>query len=69
MRSVRSTRQGILAQAILVGDVHLINLTVAGNSNTGIVLGQTESAVLTLYNTISFDNGVDLATSGTVGTG
>ena len=48
---------------------NLINLTVVDNTGTGIQMSQFGTATMTLYNTISFGNSVDLTTSGTVATG
>ena len=47
--------------------VNLLNLTVADNPGLGLFLTeQGGAATLTLYNTISYNNGTDLSTSGTV---
>ena len=51
------------------GTVHLVNLTVADHPGTGILATQEDSSTLAIYNTISYDNGTDLTTSGTIDTG
>jgi hypothetical protein len=51
------------------GTVHLVNLTVADHPGTGILATQQGSSTLAVYNTIAYNNGTDLTTSGTVGTG
>jgi hypothetical protein len=50
-------------------ELHLANLTVVYNNGTGIDLSQSDTASVTLYNTISFGNDTDLAISGSVTTG
>jgi len=50
--------------------VNLVNLTVADHPGDGLFLTeQGGAATLTLYNTIAFNNGTDLSTSGTVDAG
>lgn len=50
--------------------VNLVNLTVIDNPGNGIMMGQFESATVTLYNTISFGNLVDFSIiNGSVDTG
>ena len=51
------------------GTVHLVNLTVADHPGTGILATQQDTSTLAIYNTISYGNGTDLTTSGTVDTG
>jgi hypothetical protein len=60
---------GVLFDADHTSTVHLVNLTVVDSPGTGIVVNQYGSATMTLYNSISFGNLVDLVTSGSVGTG
>ena len=52
---------GLEVRADHTSTVNLVNLTVADNQGTGIVMGQWGSATMTLYNTISFGNLVDLS--------
>jgi len=51
------------------GTVQLVNLTVADHPGTGILATQEDTSTLAIYNTIAFDNGTDLTTSGTLDTG
>ena len=60
---------GITMAAYGSSTVNLMNLTVADQLEDGIDLYQLETSTVTLYNTISFGNLVDLRTSGAVDTG
>lgn len=60
---------GLEVHAASNGSVQLVNLTVADHPGTGILATQEDSSTLAIYNTIAFDNGTDLTTSGTVTTG
>ena len=60
---------GALFAADHTSTVHLVNLTVVDSPGTGIEVAQYGSATMTLYNSISFGNLVDLSTSGSVDTG
>ena len=60
---------GLLVEADNSSTVNLVNLTVVDNAEDGIEMNQFGMATMTLYNTISFGNLVDLRTSGTVDTG
>jgi hypothetical protein len=58
---------GLMISAESTSVVNLVNLTVADNPAVGLSLTeQGGAATLTLYNTISYNNGTDLSTSGTV---
>ena len=63
-------QDGMEVRADHTSTVNLVNLTVADNQGTGIVMGQWGSATTTLYNTISFGNLVDFSViQGSVVTG
>ena len=51
---------GIYAYVIDSGKVHMVNLTVADHTSTGLHLAIYELGAISLYNTISFGNLVDL---------
>jgi hypothetical protein len=60
---------GIDANADDTSVVNLVNLTVVDNAVDGIDMSQFGSATMTVYNSISYGNGTDLRTSGTVDAG
>jgi hypothetical protein len=60
---------GLEVHAASNGSVQLVNLTVADHPGTGILATQEDTSTLAIYNTISYDNGTDLTTSGTIDTG
>ena len=60
---------GLEVHAASNGSVQLVNLTVADNPGVGILATQQDTSTLAIYNTISYGNGTDLTTSGTVDTG
>jgi len=66
---VLGDHEGIVTLADDSSVVRLVNLTVADHVSTGLVLFQADSGVVTLYNTIAYNNGTDLSTHGTVGSG
>lgn len=67
---VKVDSDGLSVDAQDTSVVHLTNLTVAEHSGIGLFLAeQGGAATLTLYNTISYNPGTDLTTSGTVDTG
>ncbi|MGB5174984.1 MAG: hypothetical protein WBQ30_09615, partial [Thermoanaerobaculia bacterium] len=49
--------------------LQLVNLTVADNLGIGLDLRQNTTSTVSLYNTISYGNGTDLSTSGTIDSG
>lgn len=60
---------GMYAFAGDTSNLSLINLTVADHPDVGLDLSQAATAVLSLYNSISFGNGTDLSTLGFVDSG
>ncbi|MGB5661046.1 MAG: hypothetical protein WBO54_16360 [Thermoanaerobaculia bacterium] len=60
---------GVYAQCSGSSTLQLVNLTVADNSGIGLDLRQSTSSTVSLYNSISFGNGTDLSTSGTIDSG
>ncbi len=60
---------GLEVTTVATATVQLVNLTVADHPGTGIRATQENSSTIEIYNTIAFDNGTDLTTSGTVTTG
>ena len=67
---VQGDSEGLMIVAEETSVVNLVNLTVADNPDIGLSLTeQGGGATLSLYNTIAFNNGTDLSTSGTVDAG
>jgi len=62
-------QDGMVFSADDTATVNLVNLTVADCVGTGIAVNQYGSATMSLYNTISYGNSVDLSTQGTVDAG
>lgn len=60
---------GLYVDAADTSTVNLVNLTVVDNAEDGIEMNLFGAATMTLYNTISFGNLVDLRTSGAVDLG
>ena len=64
-----SDNEGIVVFAVDSAQVHFVNLTVADNFATGIRTDQDDTSTISLYNSISFNNGTDLFSVGTLDMG
>ena len=67
---VQGDSDGLAIEASNSSVVNLVNLTLADHPGNGVSLTrQNPAATITLYNSIAFNNGTDLALSGTVDMG